>query len=185
MPDDCQGHSSNKQTYHGNATTVDVQDGRHPTKSVHSQHSKGHITEYGRHNAKIRIMHGNCQGFKNQGKRSALTAAIQLYQVDVVVVQYSRISVNNYDKPPIRVPNYHTYCIPASAECHDLITIVKTNMPSKKSPPPATSEGTDVLTVKVWIDKQPTLLHNVYRVRGETKQSILSCSQSKVKIHDQ
>ena len=42
-------------------------------------------------------------------------------------------------------------------------------MPSKKSPPPVTSEGTEVLTVIVWIDKQPTLLHNVYRVRGETK----------------
>ena len=114
-------------------------------------------------------MHWNCQGLNNRGKRSALMAAIQLDEIDVAMIQDSRISDNNDDKPPIRVPNYQTYYIPASAECHGLITIVKTNMPPKKSPPPATSEGTEVLTVKVWINKQPTLLHNVYRVRGETK----------------
>ena len=123
VPNDCQGHSSNEQTDHVNATTVDVPDGRHPTKSVHSQHSKGHITEYAGHNAKIRIMHWNCQGLNNQGKRSALMAAIQLDQIDVAMVQDSRISDNNDDKPPIRVPNYHTYYIPASAESHGLITI--------------------------------------------------------------
>ena len=33
-----------------------------------------------------------------------------------------------------------------------------------------------MLTVKVWISKRPTLLHNIYRVRGETDlKDIMAC----------
>ena len=57
-----------------------------------------------------------------------------------------------------------------------MLTIVRNNIPSKIIPPIATSEGTEMLTVKVWIDKKPTLLHNIYRVRGETSfTEILAC----------
>ena len=70
------------------------------------------------------------------------------------MIQDSRIIARIDGKPPIRVPNCHTYFTPASAECHGLITIVRNNISSKISPTIATTEGTEVLTVNVWIDKK-------------------------------
>ena len=83
------------------------------------------------------------------------------------MIQDSRIVANNDGKAPLKVPNCHTYFTPASAECHGLITIIRNTLPSTTHPTIATSEGTEVLTTKVWIDKKTTLLHNIYRVRGE------------------
>ena len=116
-------------------------------------------------------MHWNCKGLNNQGKQSTLIVAIQLDKIYVAMIQDSRNSANNDGKHPIRVSNCHTYFTPATVECRGLITIVNNTLPSKLVPPPATSEGTEVLTVKVWIDKKRTQLHNIYRVRGETKFS--------------
>ena len=163
-----EGHRGNKQANNDHATAVDVADGGHPTQPVYPQHYESDIPEHARHNHQIRILHWNVQGLNSKTKQSALIAAIQLDHIDVVMLQDSRIPANCDDKPPIRVPNCHTYFIASSAECHGLITIVRNNIPSKAAPTMATSEGTEILTVKVWINKKPTLLHNVYRVRGET-----------------
>ena len=85
------------------------------------------------------------------------------------MLQDSRISAKNDGKPPIR-------SIQASAECHGLITIVRNDIPYMLPPPIAISEGTELLTVKVWINKRRTLLHNIYRVKGETAfMDILAC----------
>ena len=176
VSDDGQRYSSNESAHHDNAATANEPDGRHPTKQVHSQHNESHLTEHVRDNTEIRILHWNVQGLNSSEKQSALVAAIELDNIDVLMLQDSRISTRNDGKPPIRVPNCHTYSIPASAECHGLITIVRNNIPSMLPPPIATSEGTELLTVKVWINKRPTLLHNIYRVRGETDfRDILAC----------
>ena len=95
---------------------------------------------------------------------------------NVAMIQDSRSVAKKDGIAPIRVPNCHTYFIPASPECHGLLTIIRNNIPSKSSHSPPTSEGTEVLTVKVWIDKKPTLLHNTYRVRSDTAfTDILNC----------
>ena len=121
-------------------------------------------------------MHWNAQGLNTKEKQSALIASVQLDHIDVAMIQGSRITSNNEGKPPIRIPNCHTYFTPASAECHGLLTIVRNTIPSEISPPIVTSEGTEMLTVKVWINKRPTLLHNIYRVRGETDlKDIMAC----------
>ena len=168
LSNDSKRHSSNQPANHDNAAPANVPDGRNSAQSVYSQHNEGNITEHERHHSKVRIMHWNAQGLNNSAKQSGLVAALQLDHIDIAMIQDSRISAKSDGKPPIRVPNCHTYFIPASEECHGLLTIVRNNLPSKISPPIATSEGTEVLTVKVWIDKKPTLLHNIYRVRGET-----------------
>ena len=99
-------------------------------------------------------MHWNAQGLNNNSKQSALIAALQLDHIDIAMIQDSRISAKSDGTPPIRVPNCHTYFIPATGECHGLITIVKNTLPSKISLTVATTEGTEVLTVKVWIDNK-------------------------------
>ena len=99
-------------------------------------------------------MHWNAQGLNNSAKQSGLISALQLDHIDIAMIQDRRISAKSDGKPPIRVPNCHTYFMPASEKCHGLLTIVRNNLPSKISPPIATSEGTEVLTVKVWIDKK-------------------------------
>ena len=168
LSNDSERHSSDEPAHNDHAEPVNVTDGGHPAKSVHFKHHEGHIPEHARHHDQVRILHWNAQGLNSSAKQSALVAAIELDHIDVVMIQDSRISANNEGKPPIRVPNCHTYFTPASAECHGLLTIVRNKLPSKIVPPIATSEGTELLTVKVWIDKKPTLLHNIYRVRGET-----------------
>ena len=172
LPDYCKGHSRNKPAHHDNAATTNVTDGRYPAEQVHTQHTESHIRDY----SQVRIMHWNAQGLNTKEKQSALIASIQLDHIDVAMIQDSRITSNNDGKPPIRLPNCHTYFTPASAECHGLLTIVRNTIPSKISPPIVTSEGTEMLTVKVWINKRPTLLHNIYRVRGETDlKYIMAC----------
>ena len=167
MSDVGQGHCSNQPVNHDNAATPNGTDGRDSAECLYPQHNEGHIREYARDHGQIRIMHWNAQGLNNSGKQSALVAALQLDQIDVAMIQDSRIVANKDDKPPLRVPNCHTYFTPASAECHGLITIIRNTLASTTHPTIATSEGTEVLTTKVWIDKKPTLLHNIYRVRGE------------------
>ena len=170
------GHSSDKPADHDNAATVNVPNGRHSTQPVHTQHNEGYIPEHAPDHTKVRILHWNAQGLNSKSKQSTLVAALQLDHIDIAMIQDSRISSRNDGKPPIRVPNCHTYFIPASAECHGMLTIIRNNIPSKIILPIATSEGTEMLTVKVWIDKKPTLLHNIYRVRGETSfTEILAC----------
>ena len=167
VPDVSKRHSIHKSTHHEHATAPNGPDGRNNTKSVHRQYNESNITEHARHHSEIRIMHWNAQGLNNPGKQSALVAAIQLDHIDITMIQDSRLATRDDGKPPIRVPNCHTYFIPTSAECHGLLTIVRNTIPSKPSPLLVTSEGTEVLTVKVWINKKATLLHNIYRVRGQ------------------
>ena len=81
-------------------------------------------------------------------------AALQLDNIDIAMIQDSCIVANKDGKAPLRVRNCHTYFIPASAECHGLITIIRNTLPSTTHPTIATSEGTEVLTTKVWIDKK-------------------------------
>ena len=167
MSDVSEGHSCHQPTHNDHATTVNDTNGRHNSKPVHSQYYESNITEHERHYTEIRIMHWNAQGLNNIGKQSALVAALQLDHIDVVMIQDSRLAARDDGKPPIRVPNCHTYFIPSSAECHGLITIVRNTIPSTSSPILETTEGTEVLTVKVWFNKKETLLHNIYRVRGQ------------------
>ena len=167
MPDVGQGHCSNQPVNHDNAATPNGTDGRDSAECLYPQHNEGYIREYARDHGQVRILHWNAQGLNNSEKQSALVAALQLDNIDVAMIQDSRIVANNDGKAPLKVPNCHTYFIPASAECYGLITIIRNTLPSTTHPTIATSEGTEVLTTKVWIDKKPTLLHNIYRVRGE------------------
>ena len=52
-----QRYSSNESAHHDNAATANEPDGRYPTKQVHSQHNESHLTEHGRDNTEIRILH--------------------------------------------------------------------------------------------------------------------------------
>ena len=171
-----EGYSRDKPSHHDHATAADVSDVRHSAQPVYSQHTQGHITEHARDNTEVRVLHWNDQGLNSPAKQSALIAALQLDHIDIAMIQDSRIVAKKNGIPPIRVPNCHTYFIPASPECHGLLTIIRNNIPSKSPHSPPTSDGTEVLTVKVWIDKKPTLLHNTYRVRGDTAfTDILNC----------
>ena len=92
------------------------------------QHTQGHITEHARDNTQVRVPHWNVQGQNSLAKQSALIAALQLDQFDVAMIQDSRIVAKKDGIPLIRVPNCHTYFIPASPECHGLLTIIRNNI---------------------------------------------------------
>ena len=120
-------------------------------------------------------MHWNAQGLNAHDKQSTLTDAILSDNLDVIMIQDSRLKSKDDVHPPIKVPECHTYFKPLSATCHGLLTIVNNRLPSAIHPAPVLGNGTEALSVKVWLQGKPVIMHNIYRVKDSFNlTSILS-----------
>ena len=95
------------------AETVNGTYGRHPVKHKYTQHAEIHLGGHARNNSKVRVLHWNAQGLNNKSKQFTLIAALQLDDIDIAMIQDSRILAIN-DGKPIRILNCHTYFIPVS-----------------------------------------------------------------------
>ena len=127
-------HSEDKPAHHGDAATTPSTDVHHSTKPLHTQHNECDITEHERDFSQIRIMHWNAQGLNVHDKQSALIDAILSDNLDIIMIQDSRLKSKDDVLPPIKVPECHTYFKPLSATCHGLLTIVNNRLPSAKHP---------------------------------------------------
>ena len=127
-------HSEDKPAHHGDAATTPSTDVHDSTKPLHTQHNECDITEHERDFSQIRIMHWNAQGLNVHHKQSALIDAILSDNLDIIMIQDSRLKSKDDVLPPIKVPECHTYFKPLSATCHGLLTIVNNRLPSAKHP---------------------------------------------------
>ena len=117
------------------------------------------------------------KGLNAHDKQSALIDAILSDNLDVIMIQDSRLKSKDDVLHPIKVPECHTYFKPLSATYHGLLTIVNIRLPSAKHPTPVHDDGTEALSVKVCLQGKPVIMHNIYRVKDSVNlTSILSSS---------
>ena len=115
----------------------------------------------------LTLIHWNTQG--SNEKIGFLQAEIAKHDIDVVLLQDTRLKKRQDGIPKLRVDGYHTYHIPLSedpaVQCHGLTTLVSNRVPSKLiTQPPDIGESTEVLSVKIWHENKPIDIHNIYRV---------------------
>ena len=115
----------------------------------------------------LTLVHWNTQG--SNEKIGFLQAEIAKHDIDVVLLQDTRLKKRQDGIPKLRVDGYHTYHIPLSedpaVQCHGLTTLVSNRVPSKLiTQPPDIGESTEVLSVKIWHENKPIDVHNIYRV---------------------
>ena len=102
-------------------------------------------------------------------KIGLLQAEIAEHDIDIVLLQDTRLKRRQDGIPKLRVDGYHTYHIPMSedpaVQCHGLITLVSNRVPSKLITLPLNlGISTEVLSVKIWHENKPIDIHNIYRV---------------------
>ena len=90
------------------------------------------------------------------------------------MLQNTRYTERQDGLPPLRLRGYHTYHQPyvshgnGDVECHGLLTMVYDRVPSKCAQQQLRiGDGTESLSVRVWLNNKSILLHNIYRVDGE------------------
>ena len=115
----------------------------------------------------LTIVQWNTQSAKD--KIGLLQAEIAEHDIDIVLLQDTRLKRRQDGIPKLRVDGYHTYHIPMSedpaVQCHGLITLVNNRVPSKLITLPLNlGISTEVLSVKIWHEKKPIDIHNIYRV---------------------
>ena len=112
----------------------------------------------------VKIVHWNTQGAN--GKVAEIQAAVIDHDIDILLLQDTRFKPRADGIAPLRVDGYHTYHIPQREEptkCHGLITLVHFRLPSSIMDIVQIGQSTEVLSVKVWINKRPLDIHNIYR----------------------
>ena len=102
-------------------------------------------------------------------KIGLLQAEITEHDIDIVLLQDTRLKRRQDGIPKLRIDGYHTYHIPMSedpaVQCHGLITLVSNRVPSKLITLPLNlGISTEVLSVKIWHENKPIDIHNIYRV---------------------
>ena len=115
----------------------------------------------------LTIVQWNTQSAKD--KIGLLQAEIAEHDIDIVLLQDTRLKRRQDGIPKLRVDGYHTYHIPMSedpaVQCHGLITLVSNRVPSKLITLPLNlGISTEVLSVKIWHENKPIDIHNIYRV---------------------
>ena len=115
----------------------------------------------------LTLVHWNTEG-ANQ-KIGLLQREIAKHDIDIVLLQDTRLRKRQDGIPGLRVNGYHTYHIPLGidpdVQCHGLVTLVNDRVPSKLITQPLDiGDSTEVLSVKIWHENKPIDIHNVYRV---------------------
>ena len=115
----------------------------------------------------LTIVQWNTQSAKD--KIGLLQTEIAEHDIDIVLLQDTRLKRRQDGIPKLRVDGYHTYHIPMSedptVQCHGLITLVSNRVPSKLITLPLNlGISTEVLSVKIWHENKPIDIHNIYRV---------------------
>ena len=120
----------------------------------------------------LRIVSWNAQGANMETAR--IQAAVQQHSIDVLMLQDTRYTERQDSLPPLRLRGYHTYYQPyvshgnGDVECHGLLTIVSDKVPSECAQQQLRiGDGTESLSVRVWLNNKSISLHNIYRVDGE------------------
>ena len=112
----------------------------------------------------VKIVHWNTQGAN--GKVAEIQAAVIDHDIDILLLQDTRFKPMADWIAPLRVDGYHTYHIPLREEptkSHGLITLVHHRLPSAIMGNIDIGQSTEVLSVKIWINKRPLDIHNVYK----------------------
>ena len=84
-----------------------------------------------------------------------------------MLVHDTRIEERENGRPPVKIKGYHTFYKPKDNMCHGLITIVRNRFPAEELVTPRPGTHSDLLTVKIWINNQPLVLHNLYRTKND------------------
>ena len=83
-----------------------------------------------------------------------------------MLIQDTRLEKRSDGRPPIKIPGYHTFYKAKSLNCHGLLTIVRSSLAADEIDIERPGEHSEILTVKIWINKDPLLIHNIYRIKG-------------------
>ena len=122
------------------------------------------ISSTGRANY-IKLVHWNAQGAIS--KTSAIQTTIVQDDIDIVMIQDTRYKRRPDDLPNLRIQGYHTYHRTMDEGGHGLVTLVKHTIPSEAADQVDLGDGTETLSTRIWINNQPLLLQNLYRVDGD------------------
>ena len=112
----------------------------------------------------LKIVHWNAQGANR--KRALITSCIINEGIDIMLIQDTRLKKRQDGRVPIRVPGCHTFYKPLDENCHGLLTIVRKNIPVQLQKTTNPGENTEILTVKIWLQDEALLIHNMYRVKN-------------------
>ena len=116
----------------------------------------------------IKIIQWNCQGAI--GKQNAIVHAVKTENLDICLLQDTRIKIKPDNKLPIKICGYNTFFIPhAPGESPGLITFIKKSIPVENYQLPPLGDHTHTLSIKIFINQTPYLIHNIYRVSGITQ----------------
>ena len=129
-----------------------------------SSDSDGDGTQTAFLKATVKIVHWNAQGANT--KLGRIKSTIVHENIDIMLIQDTRLEKRSDGRPPIRIPGYHTFYKAKSVNCHGLLTIVRSNLAAVEIETERPGEHSENLTVKIWINKDPLLIHNIYRIKG-------------------
>ena len=112
----------------------------------------------------LKIVHWNAQGANR--KRALITSCIINEGIDIMLIQDTRLKERQDGRVPIRVPGCHTFYKPLDENCYGLLNIVHKNIPVQLQKTTNPGENTEILTVKIWLQDEALLIHNMYRVKN-------------------
>ena len=113
----------------------------------------------------FRIVHWNAQGLNSN--LHILESTIRNHNLDAMIVHDTRIEEHKNGRPPVKINGYHMFYKPKDNMCHGFITIVRNRFPVEELDTLRPGTHSDLLTVKIWINNQPLLLHNLYRTKKD------------------
>ena len=129
------------------------------------ENSNGDDTQTVLSTASVKIVHWNAQGANT--KLGLIASEIKDKEIDIMMIQDTRLAARADGEPPFRVLGYHTYFRPSGDKCHGLLTFVKNSIKSDDMDIITIGDNTEVLSVKIWINGVAYLIHNLYRTKGE------------------
>ena len=129
------------------------------------ENSNGDDTQTVLSTASVKIVHWNAQGANT--KLGLIASEIKDKEIDIMMIQDTRLAARADGEPPFRVLGYHTYFRPSGEKCHGLLTFVKNSIKSDDMDIITIGDNTEVLSVKIWINGVAYLIHNLYRTKGE------------------
>ena len=120
-----------------------------------------------------KLVHWNAQDAGT--KTSPIKTAIVQDDLDIVMIQDARYKRRLHDLPILGIHGYHTYHITMDEGGHGMVTMIKYTIPSEEAEQIHLGDGTEIinpdmalrLSIRIWLNNKPLLLHNIYRVDGE------------------
>ena len=78
-----------------------------------------------------------------------------------MMMQDSRLTERSDGRAPLRIRGYHTFYKSKDDNCHGLLTIERGDLAAEQIVTPRPGEHSELLTVTIWINKEPLLVHNL------------------------